>query len=102
MNNEILIFITEIAIPLVCSGISMYVLPKINAFVTEKNLKEAVKIAVEGVEQYIGTTEGYTKREAVESYILSRFDIDDEDLQMLIESAVYELRNCNSDSNIYY
>lgn len=93
MTNEILIFITEIAIPLIFSSISIYVLPNIKDFVNEKQLNQAVKIAVEGVEQYMSTAEGLDKKQMAKDYIQSKFYIDDNQLDILIEATVFEMKN---------
>lgn len=95
MSNEILIFITEIAIPFVFSMFTIYVAPKVNNFVTEQQLNNAVKIAVEGVEQYMTTDEGLDKKLAVFNYVQSQFKIDDDQLNILIEAYVYEMNKTN-------
>lgn len=91
MSNEILIFITEIAIPFVFSMFSIYVAPKVTDYVTEKQLNNAVKIAVEGVEQYMTSQEGLDKKLAVFNYVQSQFKIDDDQLNILIEAYVFEM-----------
>ncbi len=93
MTNEILIFITEIAIPFIFSAISIYVLPNVKDFITEKQLNHAVKIAVEGVEQYFSTSEGLDKKQIATDYIQSKFQIDDDQLNILIEATVFEMNN---------
>lgn len=91
MTNQFLIFVSEIALPLLGSAISIYILPIINDFIVEKQLHQAVKLAVEAVEQYMSTAEGDEKKEAVKDYILSKFNISDSQLNMLIEATVFEM-----------
>lgn len=91
MTNQILIFLSEIAFPLLGSAISIYVLPILNHFITEKQLQQAVKLAVEGVEQYMLTAEGEDKKKAVKEYILTKYNVSEAELNMLIESAVFDL-----------
>lgn len=93
MNYEFFMFINEIAIPFVFSAISIYVLPIVKNFIIEKDLNSAVKIGVEAVEQYMLTQEGSVKKQAVKDFVLSKFDISDQQLDILIESAVFELNN---------
>lgn len=93
MNNEILIFISEIAMPFIFTAISIYVVPVATKFINDKQLNQAVKIAVEGIEQYMTTSEGTAKKQAVKDYVLSKFDISNEELNILIEAAVFEINN---------
>ncbi len=93
MTNQILIFINEIAIPFIFSAISIYVLPVAKDFINEKQLNDAVKIAVEGVEQYMSTAEGSAKKQAVKDFVLSKFQVSNDQLNILIEAAVFELNN---------
>lgn len=93
MNNEFLIFLTEIAFPLVFSVFSLYVAPTITSFINENQLNQAVDIAVIGVEQYMTTAEGSAKKQAVKDYVLSKFELSDDQLDILIEAAVFELNN---------
>lgn len=84
--------ILELIIPLSIGGFTLFILPVIKRFVDHYHLKQLVLIAVKAVEQYLQTEEGYDKLEAVKDYVLSRVDIEEEDLTMLIEATIYELK----------
>lgn len=51
-----------------------------------------VKIAVKAAEQIFEHGDNKAKFEYVETYILEKFKISKDDLEKLIESAVYELK----------
>lgn len=93
MNNEILIFLTEILIPIVTSGVFIYVVPIVTKFINNYQLNQAVKVAVESVEQYMSTAEGAVKKQTAKDYVLSKFLISDDELNILIEAAVFEINN---------
>lgn len=91
MSIQFLTFACEIAIPLIFSAISLYLLPFLTNFINEFQLNHAVFLAVEAVEQYMDSAEGDDKKTAVENYILNAWDVDIDQLDMLIESAVFEM-----------
>lgn len=81
-------FIIKIVIPLLCTILTLYVIPLLK----QKKLYDAVVIAVNAAEQiYKQSGMGEEKFEYVKEWIKSKFHISDEDLKNIIESAVYEL-----------
>ena len=81
-------FIIKIIIPLLCMVITYYLIP----YLKEKKLYNAVVIAVQAAEQiYSGSGRGKLKFEYVKEWIKGKFNVSDEDLKNIIESAVFEL-----------
>lgn len=81
-------FIIKIVIPLLCTILTVYIIPLLK----QKKLYDAVIIAVNAAEQiYNQSGMGKEKFEYVKDWIKSKFHISDEDLKNIIESAVYEL-----------
>lgn len=81
-------FIIKIIIPLLCTILTVYIVP----FLKEKRLYESVVIAVKAAEQiYKESGMGKEKFAYVKAWVQEKFDISDADLKNIIESAVYEL-----------
>lgn len=81
-------FIIKIVIPLLCTILTVYVIPLLK----QKKLYDAVVIAVNAAEQiYNQRGMGKEKFEHVKEWIKKKFKVSDEDLKNIIESAVYEL-----------
>jgi hypothetical protein len=81
-------FIIKIVIPLLCTILTVYVIPLLK----QKKLYDAVVIAVNAAEQiYNQSGMGEKKFEYVKEWIKKKFKVSDEDLKNIIESAVYEL-----------
>ena len=81
-------FIIKIVIPLLCTILTVYVIPLLK----QKKLYDAVVIAVNAAEQiYNQRGMGKEKFEYVKEWIKKKFKVSDEDLKNIIESAVYEL-----------
>lgn len=80
--------IIKIIIPVLCTVLTMYIIP----ILKEKKLYDAVIIAVNAAEQiYTETGMGKQKFAYVKEWIKKKFKVNDEDLKNIIESAVYEL-----------
>lgn len=80
--------ITKLLIPILCFVLTIYVIP----FLKEKKIYNYVKIAVEAAEQMFNESgKGKEKFAYVKEWVKSKFNINDEDLKNIIESAVYEL-----------
>lgn len=83
-------FICKILIPLVCTVLTLYIIPLLK----EKKLYKYVTIAVQAAEQiYSDSGMGKQKFEYVKKWITEKFRISEQDLTKIIESAVYELNN---------
>ena len=83
-------FVIKIIVPLMCTILTLYVVPMLK----EKKLYNAVVIAVNAAEQiFTESGMGKEKFEYVKEWIKKKFKISDEDLKNIIESAVYELNN---------
>lgn len=81
-------FIIKIVISLLCTILTVYVIPLLK----QKKLYDAVVIAVNAAEQiYNQSGMGKEKFEYVKEWIKKKFKVSDEDLKNIIESAVYEL-----------
>lgn len=81
-------FIIKIVIPVLCTILTVYIIP----ILKEKKLYNAVVIAVNAAEQiYKDSGMGKDKFNYVKEWIKKKFDVSDEDLKNIIESAVYEL-----------
>lgn len=81
-------FIIKIIIPLLCTVLTVYIIP----FLKEKRIYSSVVIAVQAAEQiYKESGMGQEKFAYVKEWVQAKFNISDEDLKNIIESAVYEL-----------
>lgn len=98
-NNIDFTPIIQAVITLISAVFTVFVLPKLTAYLKEKltaeqreKLKEWVKIAVAAAEQIYGSKTGQQKKEYVVSFLLSKgivFDVDE--VTALIESEVFKL-----------
>lgn len=85
--------IIKLIIPLLCTIITCYVIP----YFKSKNLYDSVKTAVQAAEQiYNISGMGATKFAYVKDMIMKKFELTDDDLKAMIESAVYELNKNKS------
>ncbi len=83
-------FICKILIPLLCTIVTMYIIPLIKG----KKLYGYVTIAVQAAEQIFNESGAGKKKLAyVKHWITQKFSIREEDLEKIIESAVYELKH---------
>ncbi len=83
-------FVCKILIPLLCTILTLYIIPLLK----EKKLYGYVTIAVQAAEQIFNESgAGKQKFAYVKQWITEKFSIREEDLQKIIESAVYELNN---------
>ena len=99
MKNIDLTPIFQALILLISSVITIYILPKVKAVLTEKlsaeqreNLKKWVRVAVAAAEQLYGSKKGQEKKQYVIDFLYSKgivFDADE--VENLIESEVYKL-----------
>lgn len=99
MKSIDLTAIIQAFILLISSVITVYILPKVKLYLTEKlsaeqreNLKKWVRVAVAAAEQLYGSKKGQEKKDYVVSFLLSKglvFNIDE--VTALIESEVYKL-----------
>ncbi len=81
-------FIIKIVIPVLCTILTVYIIP----ILKEKKLYNAVVIAVNAAEQiYKDSGMGKEKFAYVKEWIKKKFKVSDEDLKNIIESTVYEL-----------
>lgn len=80
--------ITKIIIPLLCTVLTIYVIPLLK----EKKLYDYVVIAVQAAEQIFEHGKNTEKFRYVKEWVQKKFKISDEDLKNIIESAVYELK----------
>ncbi len=99
MKNIDLTPIFQALILLISSVITIYILPKVKAVLTEKlsaeqreNLKKWVRVAVAAAEQLYGSKKGQEKKQYVIDFLYSKgivFDV--AEVEALIESEVYKL-----------
>lgn len=99
MNTIDLTPIIEALILLLSSIITLFILPKLRAYLEKKlsseqreSLRQWVKVAVAAAEQLYGSKTGQKKREYVISFLLSKgivFDVDE--VTAMVESEVYSL-----------
>lgn len=83
-------------VALVVSAGATYLMKYLNAKVGNEDLQKYfgwIKIAVQGIEQIMGPGGGLSKKEAAIKYIAEKFGskISPEDLNKLIEAAVFEM-----------
>ncbi len=91
--------IIEAFIALVSAVITIVIIPKVRAYLSEKlsaeqreSLKQWVKIAVAAAEQLYAGKTGQQKKEYVVSFLLSKGIVADiDEVTALIESEVYKL-----------
>ncbi len=97
MKEILFTFVSELLLPITISSFICIVLTFLKQLVGENNLNKMVYMAIKGVEQYLSGEDGYSKLEAVKDYVMSRVDIEEEELTLLIESLVFEM---NKDKKI--
>ena len=78
------------AISVIITGVlACYIIP----YLKKHKLYEAVKTAVQAAEQiYNAEGMGAVKFRSVKDWVKTKFNVSDEDLKNIIESAVYELK----------
>ena len=87
---KIVEFIVKIIVPLLCTLLTVYIIPLLK----QKKLYDAVSIAVNAAEQiFCKSGMGKEKFAYVYKWIKEKFNISEQDLKTIIESAVYELNN---------
>ncbi|MBQ9912888.1 MAG: holin [Clostridia bacterium] len=99
MKNIDLTPVIEALITLITAAITVFILPKLRSYLTEKlsaqqreNLRQWVKVAVAAAEQLYGSKTGQQKKEYVVSFLLSKgIVVDIDEVTALIESEVYKL-----------
>lgn len=95
MSTMLYVIIGDLLIPVMVSIFMVFGMQIIKKVVDKKNLIQLVTITIKAVEQYQNEEDGYTKKEAVKDYILSKTDIEEDDLSILIESIIYDIYNIN-------
>ncbi len=91
--------VIEGLIAIISAVITVFILPKLKAYLTAKftaeqreSLKQWVKVAVAAAEQLYGSKTGQQKKEYVVSFLLSKgIVVDVDEVTALIESEVYKL-----------
>lgn len=84
-------FILNMIIPLSVGIFTIFSITTIKQLVEDYRLKQLVLRTVKAVEQSITTEDSYHKFEVVKDYVINRVDIEEEDLNILIESTIYEI-----------
>lgn len=89
MNREIILLLVEFLIRLAV----LIIVPLAYKLLKKYNLEKAVKEAVWAAEQLLKKNDptGEKRKYFVKTYILDRFKISEEELDVLIEAAVREL-----------
>lgn len=104
MSLELIQKIIEVIIALVIVGITTYVVPFIRTKLSSDELatlKQYITFAVGCAEMYFTTEEGKKKKEYVTNYVkkilssLSNIEVTDEQLDVMIEGIVYEVKYGN-------
>ena len=86
----ILNLIFEFVATIILLVISKHVIP----WLKEKKLCDAAKIAVEAAEQLITQSgQGKLKFEQAKAWLSTKFKLSDEELEKIIESADYKIKN---------
>lgn len=89
-------FIIKIIIPLICTILTMYIIP----FLKEKRIYHCVTTAVQAAEQiYQESGMGEEKFEYVMEWVQKKFRISEEDLTNIIEAAVFEMNGGKSNGS---
>ena len=89
MDKQVILLIMEFLIRLFV----LLLLPKIYKWIKQHNLEKAIKDAVWAAEQLFKKNDptGEKRKAFVQEYILERFKISEEELNILIEAFVKEL-----------
>ena len=99
--NELTFNILKIVVSVVAALISAFVIPLLKeklADIKYQRLMEMVEIAVKAAEQTIGAGQGHVKKDEVIAFVTSWMVahgilITEEQLDQLIEAAVYNMNN---------
>ena len=92
----ILSLLFELILSIIAVVASKHLIP----WLKEKKLSEAAKIAVEAAEQLIGSGKGQEKYDQASEWLGKKFNLSEEEVKKLIESAVYQMKNKNNTSII--
>lgn len=96
MNEVAVILIMKIMILITsCSFIFVTINITKERYQSQK-LYKLVLMSVKGAEQYLKGEDGYTKLELVKDFVMGKVDVDEEDLNILIESVIYDLKRINT------
>ena len=89
MDKQIILLIVEFLIRLFV----LLLIPKIYKWIKQHNLEKAIKDAVWAAEQLFKKNDptGEKRKAFVQEYILERFNISEDELNILIEAFVKEL-----------
>ena len=106
MKNIDLTPVIQALITLISTMITIFVIPKLTAFLRERlsaqeqaQLAEWVKVAVMAAEQLYGSKTGQQKKEYVVSFLLSKgLVVNVDEVTALIESEVYKLTALKQES----
>lgn len=81
----------EIVLSFLALLASRYIIP----WIKEKRIYQVALLAVEAAEQVLSTEDGAgkVKFEEVKKYLCKKFKLSDEDVERIIESAVYNMKN---------
>lgn len=96
MNEVTLILITKIVVLITCCSFIFVIMNIIKEKYYEQKLYNLVKMSIKGAEQYLKGEDGYTKLELVKDFVMTRIEVDEEDLNILIESIIYDLKIQNT------
>lgn len=100
--NEVTFIVLKIVVSVACALISAFVIPLLKEKLSDikyQRLLEMVEIAVRAAEQTIkGSGQGHIKKDEVINYVSAwmmqhGIDISEEQLDQLIEAAVYSMNN---------
>ena len=99
--NDITFTILKVVVSICAALITVYVIPYLKTLRQDKryaSLLDMVEIAVRAAEQTIGSGQGKLKKEEVITFVTNWMvnhgvSITQEQLEQLIEAAVYQLKN---------
>lgn len=91
MNQVLFNFIASALIPLTLSIFIFFIACMINECFQNYKLKQLVTMTIKSVEQTIPYEDGCTKFQAVKDFVIARNDVEEEYLDCLIESTIYDL-----------
>lgn len=89
VNKELVLLIMEFVVRL----LALLAIPYGYGLIKQYNLEKAVKYAVQAADQILKEEDptGEKRKAFVQKYILDRFKLDEEDLQVLLEAWVNQL-----------
>lgn len=93
MIEVLFIFITKMLVPISISGLIIFIICILNKLSCDYFVKSKVLTTVKAVEQTLGQEDSYLKLEAVKDLILSEMEIDEEELTIIIEATVFDLKH---------